>query len=323
MDADPHAFLKKLTEKELKFSKALIKNSHMPYDTKRRTFVVSTGTGRAHKRVKTPWAHCLSLDICGPFRNRGMDPDRQDCKYALIGAYCLPKFDGEIGDNAGKFSGEIGNNPGKFDGQIGDNAGNNAGKFDARIGDNAGKSSKSTGIEAAMSRGARDDDDDLPPNFRVLFGEANEDLPVPGRAAQEAEGLHKGLSKEFDKIFKESRWECGVSDKLHHEAFEIENFQGGCFGGPEHDSGVTCKVARMYADRARELRTVPLRRWMLDRGIYCTYIEGQAPEQWTCGVNQGPNEETPLGLEVPYGDLAFGNEICNLVAERALGKAGD
>ena len=37
-------------------------------------------------------------------------------------------------------------------------------------------------------------------------------------------------------------------------------------------------ISRVHADRARELRTVPLRKWLLDRGALCTYREGQAPQ---------------------------------------------
>ena len=35
-------------------------------------------------------------------------------------------------------------------------------------------------------------------------------------------------------------------------------------------------IARVHA--ARELRTVPLRKWLLERGALCTYTEGQAPQ---------------------------------------------
>ena len=37
-------------------------------------------------------------------------------------------------------------------------------------------------------------------------------------------------------------------------------------------------ISRVHADRARELRTVLLRKWLLERGALCTYTEGQAPQ---------------------------------------------
>ena len=37
-------------------------------------------------------------------------------------------------------------------------------------------------------------------------------------------------------------------------------------------------ISRVHADRARELRVEPLRRWLLEKGILVTYTEGQAPQ---------------------------------------------
>ena len=37
-------------------------------------------------------------------------------------------------------------------------------------------------------------------------------------------------------------------------------------------------VSRVHADRARELRVEPLRRWLLEKGSLVTYTEGQAPQ---------------------------------------------
>ena len=462
MDADPHAFLSKLTEKELKFWKTHIKNNHIPYDRRCRTCVVSTGTGRSHRRVKTPSAHCLSLDICGPFRKRGIDPDHRDYRYALIGAYCLPKFHGEIGGSAGKFHGEIGGNAdkfdgetggnagkfhgetggnagkfdgetggnadkfhgeiggsagkfhgeiggsagkfhgeiggnadkfdgetggnagkfhgetggnagkfdgetggnadkfhgeiggsagkfhgeiggsaGKFDGETGDNAdkfdgetGGNAGKFDGETGGNAGKFDGETGgnadkfhgeiggnagkfhgetggnagkfdgetggnagkfhgeidsnvgrlfgIEAIVPEDIRDSVEAVLPDFKDLFGETDDDLPLPTRADPEAEGLPKGLNEEeFARIFNEV--DGHVEYKTIYIMRPLRSRTAREVAAAVQDMVLELRaeglqISRMHADRARELRTIPLRRWMLDRGIYCTYTEGQAPQ---------------------------------------------
>ncbi|CAE7610958.1 Lgr4 [Symbiodinium sp. CCMP2592] len=37
-------------------------------------------------------------------------------------------------------------------------------------------------------------------------------------------------------------------------------------------------ISRMHADRARELRVESIKRWALERGIFCTYTEGQSPQ---------------------------------------------
>ena len=39
-----------------------------------------------------------------------------------------------------------------------------------------------------------------------------------------------------------------------------------------------CPVARVHSDRARELRSEPLKRWLASRGTYTTYTEGQSPQ---------------------------------------------
>ena len=39
-----------------------------------------------------------------------------------------------------------------------------------------------------------------------------------------------------------------------------------------------CPVLRVHSDRARELRSEPLKRWLRSRGTYTTYTEGQSPQ---------------------------------------------
>ena len=38
------------------------------------------------------------------------------------------------------------------------------------------------------------------------------------------------------------------------------------------------RISRIHADRARELRVESIKRWALERGIFCTFAEGQAPQ---------------------------------------------
>ncbi|CAE7758600.1 RE1 [Symbiodinium sp. CCMP2456] len=39
-----------------------------------------------------------------------------------------------------------------------------------------------------------------------------------------------------------------------------------------------CPILRVHSDRARELRSDPLKRWLASRGTYTTYTEGQSPQ---------------------------------------------
>ncbi|CAE7207099.1 RE1 [Symbiodinium natans] len=93
MDSNPDAFLKALSTKELAAWKTHIRNNHIPYNRRCRTCVEASGLGRMHKKVKTPSSYCLSLDILGPLRQRGEDPDHRDYRYMLVGAYLFPKLE--------------------------------------------------------------------------------------------------------------------------------------------------------------------------------------------------------------------------------------
>ena len=50
----------------------------------------TVGTGRRHQRVRHPDVYCLSLDVVGPFRSKSMDPNHNDYRYFLVGAYTMP-----------------------------------------------------------------------------------------------------------------------------------------------------------------------------------------------------------------------------------------
>ena len=93
MDSNPDTFLKALSTKELVAWKTHIRNNHIPYNRRCRTCVEASGLGRMHKKVKTPSSYCLSLDILGPLRQHGEDPDHRDYRYMLVGAYLFPKLE--------------------------------------------------------------------------------------------------------------------------------------------------------------------------------------------------------------------------------------
>ena len=94
MDNNPQTFLKTLSTKELAMWKAHIRNNHLPYNRRCRTCVESSGLGRMHRKIKTPSSYCLSLDILGPLRQLGEDPDQRDYRYMLVGAYLFPRESG-------------------------------------------------------------------------------------------------------------------------------------------------------------------------------------------------------------------------------------
>ena len=103
---DAGNFLGSLTDRELEQWRVHVRNNHQPYHRNCKTCVESSGTGRRHVKIKTPSSYCLSLDVCGPFRQRGVDPDHADYRFALIGAYVIPKLQGEVRDG-GPHRGEV------------------------------------------------------------------------------------------------------------------------------------------------------------------------------------------------------------------------
>ncbi|CAE7406162.1 GIP [Symbiodinium sp. CCMP2592] len=71
-----------------------LRNNHLPFEKRCRTCIETSATGRAHRRVIAPSCYVLSLDLCGPFRVKGEYAGARGYKYALIGAYVMPKLSG-------------------------------------------------------------------------------------------------------------------------------------------------------------------------------------------------------------------------------------
>ena len=116
---DVKGFLESFSDKDLKMWRAHVRNNHRPYHRACKTCVSSSGVGKLHKRIKHPSAHCLSLDVAGPFRVKASDPDHTDYRYMLVGAYTYPRLDLEAGSVPRKKGGKKGD-PGPDEGHPGD-----------------------------------------------------------------------------------------------------------------------------------------------------------------------------------------------------------
>ena len=71
-----------------------VKNGHLPFERRCRTCIEACATGRAHRRVVAPSCYVLSLDLCGPFRVKADYGGAKGFRYALVGAYVMPKLKG-------------------------------------------------------------------------------------------------------------------------------------------------------------------------------------------------------------------------------------
>ena len=122
MDAGP--FLSALSNKALEQRKVHVRNNRMPYNRKGKTCVESSGTGRRHMKIKTPTAYCMSLNVCGPFRSKGKDPDHADYRFALVAAYVVPRLhEQDVPDEGGPHKRDVPDEGGPHEQDIPDEGG--------------------------------------------------------------------------------------------------------------------------------------------------------------------------------------------------------
>ena len=266
---DAKGFLEGFSEKELRMWRTHVRNNHTPYNRRCRTCVASSGVGRMHRRIKHPSAYCLSLDIAGPFRAKAADPDHRDYRYMLIGAYTYPKLEKAEGKDKRAKNGSMKESDPSDVWHPPDDC-----QEYAPSGDEAPMPLKvdadgGVGLSEADLAFANEEDD--------IFAEDVEDIP-----SEVIEDDLKGLTQEeFEKIFHE------VGEEFDMDTFYISRPLRSRTSLEVHaavqEVFLTLRaeglhIARVHADRARELRTVPLRRWLLQRGAVSTYTEGQAPQ---------------------------------------------
>ena len=295
---DVKGFLESFSEKDLRMWRAHVRNNHTPYSRHCKTCVSSSGIGRIHKRLKHPSAHCLSLDVAGPFRVKAADPDHNDYRYLLIGAYTYPRLEKEQPSQKRKK---------RAKGDQGDGSADSVCQGDPVVADEGSKeclqeertsgSLGASGDGAPMDTEVAAEPEDL---LGVLLGRDNgspdvengvEDEILEDDLFEEYEEMAvdegdqpdlKGLSQEeLEKIFHE------VGEGLEFDTFYVARPMRSRTSSEVYaavqEVFLTLRaeglpISRVHADRARELRTVPLRRWLLERGALCTYTEGQAPQ---------------------------------------------
>ena len=89
---DAGSFLSSLSNKELEQWRVHVRNNHLPYNRRCRTCVESSATGRRHMKIKAPSAYCMSMDVCGPFRVKGKDPDHADSALPWLWPTSFPGY---------------------------------------------------------------------------------------------------------------------------------------------------------------------------------------------------------------------------------------
>ena len=76
-----------------------LQSGHQPYYRGCKACFLGNATGHQHRKIQHPSIDTLSIDVAGPIRVRGVDPDGrgrapQTFKYLLVGVYRYPKLTG-------------------------------------------------------------------------------------------------------------------------------------------------------------------------------------------------------------------------------------
>ncbi|CAE7422676.1 GIP [Symbiodinium sp. CCMP2456] len=119
------ALRKAMTKRELEEWKAHVERGHWPYRRDCSVCLAASGTGRPARRVVHRDAYVMSLDIAGPFAEKGKDEVRGGkYKFVLAATYLFPKIrevpeDAPIPDEdeAEKFLEEFDDEPGEPEGE--------------------------------------------------------------------------------------------------------------------------------------------------------------------------------------------------------------
>ncbi|CAE7296882.1 RE1 [Symbiodinium sp. KB8] len=285
---DAGNFLGSLTDRELEQWRAHVRNNHLPYNRKCRTCVESSGTGRKHARIKTPPSYCLSLDVCGPFRHRGVDPDHADYRFALVGAYVIPILDVRDGGPQGSDVRDGGPQEGDVrDGgpQEGDVRDGGPQGSDVRDGGPHIVSDVHTPVHGGdfVPEVAEDLGVGLGPLSEWKEGDLVEEREDPPLTAEEETRLPGGMTQaEFQEIFSQVGVVEGYKVLYVSAPLRSRTTKDVLYAVQDlylRLRAQGCPISRVHADRARELRSDPLKRWLASRGTYTTYTEGQSPQE--------------------------------------------
>ena len=328
---DMGEFLGSLSTKELEQWKVHVRNNHLPYHRKCRTCVESSGTGRKHVKIKTPSSYCLSLDVCGPFRQRGADPDHTDYRFALIGAYVVPRINREVPEGGphsrevpeggphsrevpegGPHSREVPEG-GPHNGEVPEGGPHSRevpekGPHSREVpegGPHNGEVPEGGPHSREVPEGGIRDAPSGADGFQIIGGEFEPEVECdtgegvgPLRAWTEGE-LVDDQEEQTISPEEERRLPKGMTDEEFRQVFsEVEGIEGyqvmylsaplrsrttrGVLAAVQHLylrlRALGFPIVRVHADRARELRCDVLKKWLLSRGTFTTYTEGQAPQ---------------------------------------------
>eukprot|EP00439_Symbiodinium_sp_Y106_P050041 s545_g6.t1 len=293
LDAEPGKFLEAFSDKELAMWRTHVKNNHVPYNRRCRTCVTTSGTGKAHRRVRHPSSHCLSLDVAGPFRHKASDPNHRDYRYLLVGAFTMPRLPAEEPkpEEPHVLPAE---EPKPEEPHV------------LPAEEPKPEEPHVLPAESVVPREVFDGSREVPDHFLPLvLGGHSEQQDAPGgigdvllgdvlddpmeeipedrgvRRRPDGDNL-RGLSEEeFKRLFDEVGY--AMDFQTIYLVQPLRTRTAGEVTAAVQSLVLRLKaeglyISQIHADRARELRVESIKRWALERGIFCTYTEGQSPQ---------------------------------------------
>ncbi|CAE7876411.1 TY5A [Symbiodinium sp. KB8] len=270
--------LEEMTEKELKQWAKHVRDGHVPFNKRCRTCVINAGSGRPHRKVITPSAYVLSVDVAGPFRAKGVDADGK-YRYALIGSYCMPRLDGY----------QEASIPQDFLPQPDPDEERDLDPLqpDPNEGRDPDPLQPDPSEGPDSGRVCHDDDGkgvgvilDEDENF-LDEEEAIEHPPSPEDQV-DMDQKNDDYRKFYDDVYKE------VGDPLEYQTLlyvvPLRSRQKVDVNAAMRRMYLQLRqeghpVVRVHSDRARELKSAALRQWLYEKDVWITTDEAQTPQQ--------------------------------------------
>ena len=227
----------------------------------------------------------LCLDVCGPFRQKGADPDHADYRFALVGAYVVPRINHEVSEG-GPHSPEV-SEGGPHSHEVSEGGPHS---HEVSEGGPCGDRSGEPGVQIVGGDFEPDVEHDTGEGGGPLRawteGELVGDGEEPAISPEQERRLPKGMTdEEFSQVFSEVDGIQGY--QVTHLSAPLRSRTTRDVLAAVQDLYLRLRalgypIVRVHADRARELRCDPLKRWLLSRGTYTTYTEGQSPQSNGC-----------------------------------------
>ena len=278
--------LQDMSEKELKQWAKHVRDGHAPFNKRCRTCVVNAGTGRPHRRVLTPSAYVLSVDVAGPFRTRGIDADGK-YRYALIGSYCMPRLEDSPDPPQPDLDGErdpdpLQPNPNPGEGRDPDplqpdpDEGRDPDPLQPDLGEECGLDRVPKGDVGGGVGPILDDDEEF------LNEEEIAEPPLPPEDQADMDQKNDEYQKYYDEVHKE------VGDSMKHQTLlyvvPLKSRQKMDVNAAMRRMYLQLRqeghpVMRVHSDRARELKSAALRQWLYEKDVWITTGEAQTPQQ--------------------------------------------